>query len=111
MLTGVLKCAMQPSSEKLSWETVQGLLGIVIPQTKWRPTQRCITSPGNSHNLASFQQMQLYWNYVGEMYDEAGKLPLMSMLLVDTLHVMGGSSIYPDPPSVTPQGSYGEQWL
>ena len=81
----VLKCAIAPSSSELSWETAAGLLGIKVSQEKWKPTQRQAVTQHTSYNLRSFHSIQKYLAFVEEMYDEAGKLPPLSNLLVDAL--------------------------
>ena len=41
---------------------------------------------GGNYCIESFQALQLHSQFVDETYDEAGKLPLLSMLLVEALH-------------------------
>lgn len=68
----------------MSWEIVAGLLGLVVTQTKWKPA---ITTPPPTgrHNIQSFPLFELHSRFVDENYDEAGKLPLLSILLVEAL--------------------------
>lgn len=89
-----LKCTIAPSSPGLSWETVAGLLGITILQGRWKPVLKPAPKPspnnqttGRTYILPSIEALKIYSDYVEEMYDEAGKFPLLSNLLVDALHV------------------------
>ena len=84
----VLKCSLAPSSVLLNWETIAGLLGLSIAQTKWKPPHQGLppTVAAPVH-VAAFEQMAVYWSFVDEMYDEAGKLPLISILLANSLHL------------------------
>ena len=90
----VLKCAVAPSSTELSWETVAQLLGIKVSQEKWKPTQRHKVTQHKSYNLPSFHYLRKYLEFVEEMYDEAGKLPPLSTLLVDALDVYPNKSCH-----------------
>ena len=48
--------------------------------TKYKSTEACQEIPEFLHYI------KLHSQFVDEMYDESGKLPLLSMLLVDSLH-------------------------
>ena len=86
-LIRVLKCALAPSSAKLGWDTVMGLLGMTTFQTKWTPAPKNRPAGGGCGRLATFDQFKQYWEFVDEMYDVAGKLPLLAMFLSGALHL------------------------
>ena len=70
---------------------VAGLLGLTITQTKWKPCRkgRPPVAVPRQFVVPSFTMLQLHSKYVDETYDEAAKLPLLSMLLVDALENYG----------------------
>lgn len=86
-LIRVLKCSLAPSSAKLGWDTIMGLLGMTTFQSKWKPTQTSKPAGAGCGRLATFDPFKQYWEFVDEMYDEAGKLPLLAMLLSGALHL------------------------
>ena len=82
----VLKCSLAPSAASLNWTTVAGLLGLSITQTNWKPAQQGLPPSATAPlRVDAFKQMSIYWAFVDEMYDEAGKLPLVSLLLANAL--------------------------
>ena len=65
-----------------------GLLGMTTFQTKWTPAPKNRPAGGGCGRLAiTFDQFKQYWEFVDEMYDVAGMLPLLAMLLSGALHL------------------------
>lgn len=89
VLTRVLKCVVPPSSEKLSWDTVSGLLSIVCPQSSWKPNQLNWKYSGKSaHDLSLFINSQkLYYQFVDAHQNEMGKMPVLCDLLIQAVHL------------------------
>lgn len=71
---------------ELCWETVAGLLGTLKLQMAWKPQSVIWSEPDTPIDLsAAFSVLQAHYKYHDENYDEAGKLPLMSVMLSATL--------------------------
>ena len=83
----MLKLALAPSSNELTWDTIAGLMGLKIAQNNWKPNSKVTTARSEVIQFPSLDGFKLHAMYVEEMYDEAGKLPLLSMLLVDSVHM------------------------
>ena len=86
-LFDILKLSLPPSSDKLSWDTVKGLLGLAVFQSAWKPPpkrRQPVTAP---RNIPSFAHLRTQWKYLDEMYDKAGKLPILTTLLGDALEL------------------------
>ena len=62
-------------------------MGLKIAQNNWRPNSKVTTARSEVIQFPSLNEFKLHAMYVEEMYDEAGKLPLLSMLLVDSVHM------------------------
>ena len=62
-------------------------MGMTTFQTKWKPALKNRPAGGGCGRLATFDQFKQYWEFVDEIYDEAGKLPLLAMLLSGALHL------------------------
>ena len=82
----VLKLAMPPSSSRLSWDVVASLLDMTVAQSNWKPKERGTEKPnGHCTALTCYDSLKLHAEVVDENYDEASKLPLLWMILVDAL--------------------------
>ena len=84
----MLKLALAPSSNELTWDTIASLMGLKIAQSNWKPNSKVTTARKSEViQLPSLNEFKLHSMYVEEMYDKAGKLPLLSMLLVNSVHM------------------------
>lgn len=89
---GVLKCRIPPSSSELCWGTVAGLLGLSVRQMSWNPPSVSWSEPRTPLvSSGCFSTLQAHYKFHDEHYDEAGKLPLASILL------SGALLTYPNP--------------
>ena len=80
-----LNLAIPPSSRNLSWDVVASLLGEAVSQGNWKPPKREMKGPeGHCKEVLCYRSLIAHGVHVDEN-DEAGKLPLLSMILVDAI--------------------------
>ena len=85
--------SLAPSSSLLSWAVVGGLLCTKTHQSNWKPPEKQVQT-SNARLIPEQQECYAVINkhteFHDEMYDEAGKLPVLSNLLVTALSLFSG---------------------
>lgn len=82
--------SLAPSSSLLSWAVVSELLCTKTHQSNWKPPEKQVQTSKIPEQQECYAVINKHTEFHDEMYDEAGKLPVLSTLLVTALSLFSG---------------------